>query len=201
MNQFFFKQGYLHIPNFITVIEAEILATQFKRFVNEQNASGDSQVSLSKTAYNFLPFVLLLVNKVPEVNKLFGHYVLPTYTYARVYEKGSDLKEHLDRPACEISLTLNLSKSQDWPIFFKNKDNQVTSLELNPGDAAMYFGCDIPHWRNVYEGEEHVQVFLHYVAAMGNNNWAFFDKTNKNPSTPNYLDSNTIDKIPLVKYE
>jgi len=201
MNQFFLNQGYLHVPNFITAIEAKILAAQFKRFVNEQNASGDSQVSLSKTAYNFLPFVLLLVNKVPEVNKLFGHYVLPTYTYARVYEKGSDLKEHLDRPACEISFTLNLSKSHDWPIFFKNKNNQVTSLELNPGDAAMYFGCDIPHWRNVYEGEEHAQVFLHYVAAMGNNNWAFFDKTNKNPSTPNYLDSNTVDKIPLVKYE
>jgi hypothetical protein len=201
MNQLFIEKGYLHVPNFITAIEAEILTKQFKRHINTQNLTGDSQVQASKATYNFLPFVLLLVNKIPEVNKLYGHSVLPTYTYARLYYKGADLKQHVDRPACEISLTLNLSKTHDWPISFRTKENEIVSIELNPGDAVMYLGCERPHWRDVYEGEEHMQVFLHYVYAHGDNNWAFFDKTNVKPSTPNYLDKHTATAIPLVIYE
>ena len=201
MNQIFMEKGYLHIPNFITTVEAEILTKQFKQYVNTQNAIGDSQVQASKTVYNFLPFVLLLVNKIPEVTKLYGHYVLPTYTYARIYYKGAELKEHIDRPACEISLTLNLSKTQNWPIFFKTRENQIVNIELNPGDAAMYLGCERPHWREVYDGEEHTQVFLHYVSAYGDNNWAFFDKTTVKPKTPNYLDAHAATQIPLVIYE
>jgi hypothetical protein len=201
MNQLFLEKGYLHVPNFITISEAEILTKQFKQHTSLQNIHGDNQVPASKAVYNFLPFVLLLVNKVPDINKLYGHYVLPTYTYARVYQKGADLKEHIDRPACEISITLNLSKTRDWPIFFKTSNNETVSLELNPGDAVMYLGCQRPHWRNVYEGDEHVQVFLHYVAAYGDNNWAFFDKTNAKPSISNYLQNHAVGRIPLVKYE
>jgi len=201
MNQLFFQNGYLYVPNFITTTEAEILAKQFREYTDSQSIQGDPQVPISKADYNFMPFVLLLVNKVADVNKLYGHYVLPTYTYARIYQKGAELKEHTDRPACEVSLSVNLSKTHEWPIFFKTPDNKTVSLELDPGDAVMYYGCARPHWRNVYEGDEHVQVFLHYVAAYGENNWAFFDKRTTKPSAPSYFNKYAVGKIPLIIYE
>ncbi len=44
---------------------------------------------------------------------------LPTYSYLRVYKRGNLLKAHRDRPACEISMTVNLGMSAEepWPIW------------------------------------------------------------------------------------
>jgi hypothetical protein len=51
----------------------------------------------------------LLVNEdVPVMKERTGLDLIPTYSYARVYEKGAILKRHKDRPSCEISTTLNL---------------------------------------------------------------------------------------------
>ena len=40
------------------------------------------------------------------------------------------------------------------------------------------------HWRNKFEGKEHVQLFLHYVRADGPKAWAFFDKQQQQEPTP-----------------
>jgi hypothetical protein len=36
-----------------------------------------------------------------------------------------------------------------------------------PGDALLYRGIDLFHWRDAYPGEALVQVFLHYVDRDG----------------------------------
>jgi PKHD-type hydroxylase len=44
----------------------------------------------------------------------------------------------------------------------------VTSIQMNPGDAVVYKGIEKIHWRNKYnEGRWQAQVFLHYVDANG----------------------------------
>ena len=40
-------------------------------------------------------------------------------------------------------------------------------LNLNPGDAAIYLGCEVEHWREEFKGDWHSQVFLHYVDKNG----------------------------------
>jgi hypothetical protein len=50
----------------------------------------------------------LLVKTLPVMKERTGLDLIPTYSYARVYEKGSILKRHKDRPSCEISTTVNL---------------------------------------------------------------------------------------------
>ena len=177
------QNNYLHVPGFITSDEACTLAKEFKKHCLKFNLQGDPQAPNSQTIYNFLPFLRLLISKIPQVNTLLGEEVLPTYTYARVYKEGSELQRHRDRPACEISLTINLNKDVNWPIYFQRPDDSETSLELNPGDAVLYLGCQADHWRNKFEGEEHIQVFLHYVRAYGPKAWAFFDKQQQQPPT------------------
>lgn len=178
------QNNYLHVPDFISADETRSLVKQFKEYCIKFNISGDPQAPNSQAVYNFLPFIGLLVKKIPHISELLGEEVLPTYTYARVYKNGSVLERHRDRPACEISITLNLAKDVDWPIYFQRSDSSEASLELNPGDAALYLGCQADHWRNKFEGEEHVQVFLHYVRANGPEAWAFFDKQRQQPPTP-----------------
>jgi hypothetical protein len=175
MKQDIITNSYLRIPEFISRHEAHALSSQFKEYA-VTSCIGDSQAPNSHSVYDFLPFLRLLVKKIPEVSFLFGEDVLPTYTYARVYKTGSVLERHRDRPACEVSITLNLSKSHDWPICFQRSDGTESSIELEPGDAALYMGCVADHWRTQFVGDEYVQVFLHYVRSHGESAWAYFDK-------------------------
>lgn len=178
------QNNYLYVPEFISESDAYSLGNEFKKHCVDFNLLGDPQAPNAQSMYNFLPFVRLLVKKTAHVTELLGEEVLPTYTYARIYRRGAVLERHRDRPACEISFTLNLTKDTNWPIYFQRPDGSETSVELNPGDAAMYLGCQADHWRNKFEGEEHVQVFLHYVRANGPKAWAFFDKQQQQSPTP-----------------
>jgi hypothetical protein len=184
------QNNYLYVPSFIKQDEAIKLSKEFKEHCIKFNLQGDEQALNSHSMYNFMPFVRLLVGRVSQISELLGEEVLPTYTYARVYKDDSELLRHRDRPACEISLTLNLSKDTDWPIYFQRPDKSETSVELEPGDAVMYLGCQADHWRNKFEGQECVQLFLHYVRSYGSKSWAYFDKQQRQDPTA------SIDSIP-----
>jgi hypothetical protein len=186
MNRQLIDNNYLYIPNFISKEEADNLANElieYSKLPGNLMTAGDYQAPNSLSMYNYLPFVKLLVKKIPEVSKILQEDVLPTYIYTRIYTHGEFLSRHRDRPACEISLSLNLKKDTDWPIWFQKPNGEEISLELNQGDAVMYLGEISDHWRNIYQGHEHVQLFLHYVRAEGSKNWAVFDQLKQQPPT------------------
>jgi hypothetical protein len=185
MNQQLIDNNYLHIPNFISKEEANSLASQLIEYskLPSNLMRSDTQVPNSLAMYNYLPFVKFLVKKIPDVSKILQEDVLPTYTYTRIYNHGEVLNRHRDRPACEISLSLNLKKDIDWPIFFQKPNEEEVSIELHQGDAVMYLGEISDHWRNAYQGQEHVQLFLHYVRAEGSKYWAVFDQLKQQPPT------------------
>jgi hypothetical protein len=185
MNQQLLDNNYLHIPNFISQEEANNLANELLDYSKMSNnlMEKDPQAPNSLSIYNFLPFVKLLVKKIPEVSSILEEDVLPTYAYSRIYTNKEILVRHRDRPACEISLTLNLKQDKDWAIWFQKPDNQEISLKLNPGDAVMYLGEIADHWRDRYEGDAHVQLFMHYVRANGSKSWAVFDQLQQQPPT------------------
>jgi hypothetical protein len=185
MNQQLINNNYLHISNFISKEEANSLADKLIEYSKLPGnlMTNDPQAPNSLAMYNYLPFVKLLVKKINHVSAILEEDVLPTYTYTRIYSKGEELKRHRDRPACEISLSLNLKKDTDWPIWFQKPNGEEISLELNQGDAVMYLGEVSDHWRNAYQGQEHVQLFLHYVRTEGSKYWAVFDQLKQQPPT------------------
>ena len=80
-----------------------------------------------------------------------------------LYTRCAILKEHTDRPSCEVSVTVFLgSCGTPWPIYMGNN-----SIELEPGDAVLYLGNKLKHKREEFLGDWHSQVFLHYVDANG----------------------------------
>ena len=107
-----------------------------------------------------------------KMEKITGLELLPTYTYFRLYKPGDILKSHTDREACEISVTICLGwdykgvvNDYRWPIYIEG-----TRVNLDIGDAMIYKGIDVEHWRDEFVAEEdswHAQAFLHYVDKNG----------------------------------
>lgn len=108
------------------------------------------------------------LDNIGYLNKFIGGpKLLPTYTYTRIYEKGSVLPKHTDRSACEVSLSIHLDGDAPSKFHIRNKNKRVISIDLEPGDAILYDGPNAEHWRDAYEGESYVQTFHHYVFSGG----------------------------------
>lgn len=179
------QNNYLHVPGFISLDEAALLAKEFKEYCSKfKPADPKDPCGSISASLNWLPFVRLLVEKVPDVSKILGERVLPTYTYARWQSTGHALPRHRDRPSCEISMSLNLCQDKPWGLFIQTPEKKDVEVILSPGDAVMYLGCSADHWRNAFEGTENINVFLHYVRAYGPKAWAYFDKRQQQEPTP-----------------
>lgn len=180
MNSDLLSNNYLIIKNFISTERAVQLDKEFKLCHSFYNFKGDPQAPNSTSIYNYLPALEILCEKTPEVSKLIGETVLPTYTYSRIYRNGSVLTKHTDRSACEISLTLHLNGDKPWSIWIENPQGKPRCVVLEPGDAMLYLGCVAPHWRDEYVGQEYSQIFLHYVRSRGSFCRSYFDKDKSN---------------------
>lgn len=129
----------------------------------------DPEVPGTLVAYGDPRMEHLLEMLRPRIERESGRSLFPTYSYFRRYKRGDKLSRHVDREACEVSLSLNLGRQSDqpWPLWLETYDKQARAIELEPGDAVVYRGIDLPHWREAFDGELTLQVFLHYVDQNG----------------------------------
>ena len=194
------ENNYVVVPGFITRERAISLSEEFKLYCKENNLSGDSQVELSEAKYDYISFLELLCEKTPEISEIIGETVLLTYTYARIYANGATLKPHVDRKACEISLTVNLDCDTPWDICIETTTGEKRSIKLNPGDAMIYLGCSAIHWRDKFEGIFCSQVFLHYVRSRGPYASVYFDKK-KYEEAPDIQEVKQVTDTPTQKTE
>lgn len=181
MNSKLSDNKYLIVRNFIPVEQAKNLAKSFCEFEKENpKDGGDSLCPDTYCHYNFLPFVSLSLDKLSDIEKIVETKLFPTYTYARIYREGDDLVPHTDRPACELSVTLNLDCDQVWDIWFCDSENLENReyVSLKPGDGIIYLGPKIIHARDRFEGSYCCQVFLHFVQQEGDHKDHYFDHLN-----------------------
>jgi hypothetical protein len=167
-------EKYKILENFLTKDETNI----YKRYCVIQHRIGaprphDSQVPFAMSTYGDPAMEALMLNKKEKLEKIINLKLLPTYAFWRMYVWDNDLKIHRDRPSCEISLTVHFGSdnTHEWPIYMG--DNAVN---LKPGDAVVYKGCEIEHKRDNFKGDWYAQAFLHYVNAEGPHREHFMDK-------------------------
>jgi hypothetical protein len=110
----------------------------------------------------------LPIDMLPIAEQLSRAKLFPTFSYFRVYHRGDILERHIDRPACEISLTLCLGYEAErpWPIVVEGPAG-TASIGLLPGDGVFYRGIECSHWREPFDGERVAQVFLNSVDQNG----------------------------------
>jgi predicted 2-oxoglutarate/Fe(II)-dependent dioxygenase YbiX len=176
----FNEKGYIVLHDILSKEQCDELVNHFFKLKDEGLLVNDAQCPTSLSVYGDPLFDNVLEHLTPFFSEAAGIPLYPTYSYARIYEKGETLAIHKDRPSCEISATMLLGYSGDnWNIMFSYDDEgkeNVSTLALEPGSAALYKGTDINHWRDEFEGEWMCQVFFHYVNAEGPHKDHKFDK-------------------------
>ena len=195
-NESFEKNGYLFVSGIIA--DPENLYTplpkergQITYYNNRMDkydyCPDEKQVAGSLARYNiptYRELHFLVKKRIADILEMDLH---PTYFYDRFYFPGQQLKRHSDRPACEVSVSLQISTTlkNPWPIWFERPDGSESYVEMNNGDAVIYKGCEREHWRDAMPDEaswwkkkitkikgketeqHHHQIFLHYVDANG----------------------------------
>ena len=150
------------------------------RNIDLQDKKEDPQVPNSLTLISHdIVFETLQERLWDRIEGHVGRQLIPTYAYARLYQNGNTLPQHTDRPACEVSVTLQLGRSHhySYPIYLEGQ-----RVDLAEGDGLLYNGIEQPHWREECKGPDGYysgQVFLHFVYADGKHADQVGDKINR----------------------
>ena len=161
---------YKYVKNMVSSDIIEFLTTwSLKHF-----GVGDIDVPLSSAYHsrdcNIFKHVTHYL--LPIMEKETNLKLKPIYSYNRIYMGGAKLLKHKDRPACEISASITLKyfykdKDYRWPLCMED-----TPVVIESGDGVIYKGCEISHWRPIFNQPKeywHHQLFIHYVDLNGPN--------------------------------
>lgn len=160
------KNKYIYTEGVLSEDVCKKLSDHLFELHSRNELVQDDQCPSSYSVYGDEKFEEVLGNLASRLSDTIGIKVLPTYCYARLYQKGEILHKHKDRPSCEISLTVTLdhdSSSIIWPIVMGDSSNII----IEKGDAVVYKGCEIEHYRESYKGNWQTQAFFHFVDAEG----------------------------------
>lgn len=161
------QQTVLLLPKIIHVEFCQFFTHVLMR-QGELAPRGDQQIPNARAILDHEYMFETLHEKLwPTIEQAVGEELIPTYAYARLYSNGDVLEKHTDRPACEVSITIQLGRSHHyaWPIYMGGQ-----RFDLGEGDGVIYPGCDIEHWRDACAGPDGYysgQVFLHFVRKNG----------------------------------
>lgn len=176
--------GYCKVESLVDAQTIKTLSQYFENKVRRGEWVPKSESELSSETSNKLgyyadPLIEVMLEQCQSaIEQHTGLLLEPTYSYSRIYQEGEDLKPHTDRASCEISATINVAHTSEkpWPIWMQYKDNDPVKCMLSSGDAIIYKGCEVTHWRReLPKGQINVQFMLHYVDKNGVNTKYKFD--------------------------
>ena len=163
----------------------------------EHNNAFDSKNSFNRYGDPLMDSIMLLSKNY--ISELVNKELYETYSFWRLYEKGDQMLRHIDRSSCEVSATICLGYNYEnvdenkypeylWPIYLGpntgEKGTEGMPIKLDQGDALIYKGTKIEHWREKFLGLNQAQVFIHYCSDY-----------------ENYLDGRLVPGIPHFQYK
>jgi len=112
------------------------------------------------------------------IGRAVGAELLPTYSFLRFYPAGAALSRHRDREACEVSATLPIAPvdAAAWPIHLGAESGPGVAVAARAGEAVIYAGPELWHWREALAAPWSLHLFLHYVRADGEHAHLKFDR-------------------------
>lgn len=173
----FERRGYIVLRAMLSAGTIQMLRAYSLNYAKSEGAKSDKFVPGAPSGYGHPCMERVLHQLLPTIEAETGRMLFPTYSYFRVYRRGDILPAHVDRPACEISVSLCLGYqgADDWPLWLHGPAG-VAAASLRPGDGVVYKGIELEHWREPFAGESAAQVFLHYVDQKGPHAEWRFDK-------------------------
>lgn len=148
----------------------EYLQVYYGILLANNEFSYDSQCPLSLSRAGDNGFDAVLESLRPEIGRLVGLDLAPTYSYTRCYAKGDLLERHVDRPSCEVSVTVSIRippRAGPSSIYLKPPAKRAQRIDLLEGDGCIYAGAEVEHWRERFRCAGYIQLFLHYIRKRG----------------------------------
>ena len=166
------------------------------KFSNKKFFKIDSQTNSLIGEHSDYLMETIMDMSTPVVEQNVGKKLWPTYSYLRIYDKGSDLKVHKDRESCEYTVALCLGADpmdKPYEIFIGKEDKDSDykyydskgnyskyriehKFSMLPNNALIFKGMDKIHWREMCTHDHFITVFLHYVDQEGSYKEFKFDK-------------------------
>ena len=177
--QDFEQRGYLVLNGILPPATLQMLLLYSLGYAKSDRVKTDEFVPGAPSGYGHPCMERMLQQLLPTMEEATGRSLFPTYSYFRVYRNGDVLRRHVDRPACEISVSLCLGYegADNWPLWLSGPMGDSAAW-LRPGDGVIYKGIELEHWREPFAGESAAQVFLHYVDQKGPHaEWRFDKRT------------------------
>ena len=105
----------------------------------------------------------LLREMLPAVQALVPDRIVPSHAYARLAHRDTEMREHVDRPGLDWSVTVNVRRDAPWDLeILEGKTWRKFPLD-DPSEGLLYDGRALRHRRAPYAGERAYQLFLHYT--------------------------------------
>lgn len=185
--QQFAQNKFVVVKNLVSRARCAELAANLVTAIAQQRTRSDPQCPLSQGIYGDPVFTQFMVELVPDIETAIDKKIYPTYSYARLYQPGEELKAHFDRVATQIGVTITLDlDGVVWPICMADDDAtqtaekksghrdaeywpiRVQAINIDIGDALIYNGNEKLHWRDPYtQGQSQSQLILSYVDQHG----------------------------------
>jgi hypothetical protein len=166
------------------------------KYGNQKQFNTDIQTNALISEHSDYLMETLMDLSTPVIEQNVKKKLFPTYSFFRIYDKGSDLKTHIDRESCEYTVALCLGAhpvDQPYEIFLGEKDDNSdykyfsnkNNLEryridykfpMLPNNAIIFKGMNKLHWREPCQHDHFITVFLHYVDQDGEYKDFKFDK-------------------------
>jgi hypothetical protein len=168
----FRDERYLFVKGLLPRPLLEYLKVYYAILLADDYFTHDTQCpsSLSLSGDPALDAVLEWIR--PELGRLVGFSLAPTYSYTRRYAKGELLARHRDRDACEISVTISIlipKGAGASVMYLKPPGGEETKVEMREGDGCIYAGSEVEHWRKRFRVDGYIQLFLHFISKRGPN--------------------------------
>ena len=168
------------------------------KYSNLKDPKIDTQANSIISEHSDYLMETIMEASTPVVEQNVGKKLFPTYSFIRIYDKGSDLKVHTDRPSCEFTVALCLGAdpiNKPYEIFIGKEDNESDykyydseanfkrykidyKFPMMTNNALIFKGIDSIHWREYCTHDHFMTVFLHYVDQHGEFSEYKYDKRN-----------------------
>jgi hypothetical protein len=157
--------GVVVVPQFVDARLAHMLHTMLLLRQHRGEGKRDDHMPTALSFWGDSTLDAFHLTVLGQVEEVAGGPLFPTYCYARLYTYGDTLHRHHDREACEIVTSIHLGSrgAEPPPICFDTGDE----VQQRPGDAVVFHGATVDHWRQQYLGDEFGQIFMNFVRADG----------------------------------
>jgi hypothetical protein len=167
------RDKYLVIPNAVSPLFVAGMRRHYRALERAGHLVTDATQVAQKRDGIYCEFVALhLQDQLGRwLNRVVPKPLKPSYTFFFRYHSEAALAPHRDRPQClwNVSFAVDaepeVGRDGAWPLCFSVHD-ETRSVKLGLGDAVLYSGTDLLHWRDALPpGHTAGVCFLHYVDA------------------------------------